>query len=531
MKKAVIAVLIVVMSMISGCSKSDEVKSIGDSYRNYYEIFVGSFYDSNGNGIGDINGIIKKLDYLNDGDGKSDKDLGIDGIWLMPIMPSPTYHKYDVTDYFEIDPQYGTMEDFEKLIKECNGRGIDLIIDLVLNHTSSQHPWFLSAKKSLTVAPCGKEMCSYSELCREHNKYVKYYNFSQEKLSGYHSVGMPNGWYYEGVFWDQMPDLNLDNEEVWKEVEKISKFWIDKGVSGFRLDAVTSYYTGNVSKNVEALNRINTITKNYKEDAYIVGEAWTDAGSIENYYKSGIDSFFNFPYGDSNGLLVNTIRNKSGVGFAKRIEVWQKAIKSINENAIDATFLSNHDMGRSAGFLMRDLPKEKMAASLYLMMPGNSFIYYGEEIGMTGSGKDENKRLPMVWSVDNKAGIPNASAGATSDNNSISAGVLEQDKDEESLLNFYRRAIKLKNMNPEVARGIVTAIDVGNDSICMYSCEYEDSKIYVVHNLSDEEIKIDFAKEDFNYSEMHGYLTAAEGKVVLKDNVLNLPPTSTAIIK
>lgn len=531
MKKAVIALLIVTISMLSGCSKRAEVKEIDDKYKNYYEIFVGSFYDSDENGIGDINGIIEKLDYLNDGDRKSDKDLGINGIWLMPIMPSPTYHKYDVTDYLGIDPQYGTMEDFEKLVKECDKRGVDLIIDLVLNHTSAQNPWFISAKKSLTVEPCGKEICAYSEPCREHNKYVKYYNFSQEKFSGYHSVGMPTGWYYEGVFWDQMPDLNLDNEEVWKEIENISRFWLDKGVSGFRLDAVTSYYTGNVSKNVEALEKINSITKNYKEDAYVVGEAWADAGTITNYYESGIDSFFNFPCSDSNGLLVNTIRNKNGADFAKRVEEWQKTIKGIKENAVDAPFLSNHDMGRSAGFLMRDLTKEKMGASLYLMMPGNSFIYYGEEIGMIGSGKDENKRLPMVWSIEDKKGITNAPSGATSDNGSIEAGVMEQEKDKESLLNFYKEAIKLKNMNPEIARGTVSAIDIGNDSIAMYSCEYAESKVYVVHNLSDDEIKIDFEKADFNYSGISGYLTAAGGKVVLKNNVLNLPPTSTVIIR
>lgn len=531
MKKAVIALLIATMFIISGCSKQEDVKQIDDNYRNYYEIFVGSFYDSDDNGIGDIKGIISKLDYLNDGNSKSDKDLGINGIWLMPIMPSPTYHKYDVIDYMGIDSQYGTMEDFDKLIEECNKRGIDLIIDLVLNHTSTQHPWFVSAKKSLTIEPCGKEVCSSADLCREHNKYVKYYNFSQEKLSGYHSVGMPTGWYYEGVFWDQMPDLNLDNEQVWKEIDSISKFWLDKGVAGFRLDAVTSYYTGNVSKNVAALNKVNSISKGYKEDAYIVGEAWSDGGTITSYYESGIDSFFNFPYSDSNGLLVNTIRNKNGADFAKKVELWQKNIKSINEKAIDAPFLSNHDMGRSAGFLMRDLTKEKMAASLYLMMPGNSFIYYGEEIGMTGSGKDENKRLPMVWSVEDKVGITNPPTGATSDNSSVTAGVLEQEKDKESLLNFYKEAIKIKNIAPEIARGTVTAIDTGNGSISMYSCEYEGSEVYVVHNLGEEEIKLDFSKEKYNYSKLIGSLTAAEGEVVLKNNVLTLPSTSTAIIK
>lgn len=532
MKRALILLLIATLSLVSGCSnKGEEVTLLGDSYRNYYEIFVGSFYDSDENGIGDIKGLIEKLDYLNEVDGKTDKDLGIDGIWLMPIMPSPTYHKYDVKDYCAIDPQYGTMEDFEEFIKLCDERGINVIIDLVLNHTSAEHPWFVAAKKSLAIEPCGQEKCTYEDLCREHSSYVKYYNFSQEKLSGYHSVGMPKGWYYEGVFWDQMPDLNLDNEDAWNEIEEIGKFWIDKGVAGFRLDAVTSYYTGNVTKNVEALNRFNTLMKDYKDDIYIFGEAWSDAGSIASYYESGVDSFFNFPYGDSNGILVNTIRNKTGHSFAKKLEQWQDTLERVNEEAIDAPFLSNHDMGRSAGYLMRDLAKEKMAASLYLMMPGNSFIYYGEEIGMTGSGIDENKRLPMVWSVEDKSGITYSPLGATADNSNILAGVSEQEKDESSLLNFYKKAIKLKNMNPEIARGDITAIDVGNGSICAYSCEYEGSKVYVIHNLSEEEVKIDFSKEQYKYSELRGNLIAIDGEVTLKGDSLTLPSMSTAIVK
>ncbi len=531
MKRALISMLIVTMSLIGGCYKKEDVTLLGDRYRNYYEIFVGSFYDTDENGMGDIKGIIYKLDYLNDGDGKTDSDLGVNGIWLMPIMPSPTYHKYDVKDYYNIDPQYGTMDDFEELIAKCDERGIDLIIDLVLNHTSAEHPWFVSAKKSLAIEPCGQEKCTYDELCREHNKYVDYYNFSQEKLSGYHSVGMPTGWYYEGVFWDQMPDLNLNNEEVWQEIEDIGKFWTDKGVAGFRLDAVTSYYTGNVTKNVEALTRFNKEMKAYKDDIYIVGEAWSDAGSIKSYYESGLDSFFNFPYGDSNGILANTLRNKTGDSFVKNLEQWQDTLKSINEDSIDAPFLSNHDMGRSAGYLMRDLSKEKMAASLYLMMPGNSFIYYGEEIGMTGSGIDENKRLPMVWSAEDKIGITYGPSGATIDNNSILAGVKEQEKDEDSLLSFYKKAMKLKNMNPEIARGDITAIEVGNGSIAAYSCEYEGSKVYVIHNLSDEDTQIDFSKEKYEYIKLQGYLIANDGEIILKDDTLILPAMSTAIIK
>lgn len=531
MKKILIVILTSFVIFISGCSnEKDNSIYLDDNYRNYYEIFVGSFYDSNNDGIGDIKGVIEKLDYLNAGDKKTDNDLGVNGIWLMPIMASPTYHKYDIKDYYSIDPQYGTMEDFQELIDKCNKRNIKLIIDLVLNHTSSEHPWFVSAKRSLAIEPCGQEECVYEELCREHNKYVNYYNFSNEKLSGYHSYKMPEGWYYEGVFWDQMPDLNLDNEEVWNEIESILKFWIEKGIDGFRLDAVTSYYTGNITKNVEALRKIDLLAQKYKDDIYIVGEAWVDSGTIESYYESGINSFFNFPYGDSNGVISNTIRNKDGFSFSQKLEKWQSSLKKVNKDFIDATFLSNHDMGRSAGFLMRDLQKEKMAASLYLMIPGNSFIYYGEEVGMTGSGVDENKRLPMVWSVNNKEGTTNSPTGATI-SNSIEAGVLEQNEDKNSLLNFYKKILSIKKENPEIARGDINAIDIGNDSICAYSCDYNGSKVYIVHNLLEEDLSIDFSKEKYKYKKIVGSLETDDGKVKLKEDVLTLPAMSTAIIK
>ena len=165
-------------------SATPEVVSESLSSGVWYEIFSGSFNDSNGDGTGDLRGIIEKLDYLSD-------DLNISGIWLTPIFPSPTYHKYDTTDYYNIDPEFGTMEDFEELIAECDKRGIAVILDLMLNHSSSQHPWFLSAKKSVVIEPCGQNPCSVSELCREHNPYVGCYNFERVEKG----ESTPKGWY------------------------------------------------------------------------------------------------------------------------------------------------------------------------------------------------------------------------------------------------------------------------------------------------------------------------------------------------
>ncbi|HHX12636.1 MAG TPA: alpha-amylase, partial [Clostridiales bacterium] len=199
-----------------------ELNIIDDNYRNYYEIFVYSFNDSDGDGIGDIQGLISKLDYINDGDPTTDTDLGFDGIWLMPIMPSTTYHKYDVTDYYSIDPQYGSLDDFKELIEECHKRGINLIIDLVFNHTSAKHPWFKEAVSYLEGLEEGQEPNP------KEGPYVEYYNFDKDKkgAAGYHKTGRSDC-YYEGIFWDQMPDLALDNENVRGEIEKIAKYWLD----------------------------------------------------------------------------------------------------------------------------------------------------------------------------------------------------------------------------------------------------------------------------------------------------------------
>jgi len=215
-----------------------ELQIIDDNYRNYYEIFLYSYCDSNGDGIGDINGLIQKLDYINDGDPQTKTDMGFNGIWLMPIMPSTTYHKYDVIDYYSIDPQYGTLDDFKRLVAECDKRGIKLIIDFVYNHTSSQNEWFLTACEYLQGLEKGEE--PNLEDC----PYFGYYNFTKDASAGggYYQVGTTE-WFYEGSFWEEMPDLNLGNEQVRSEIEKIASYWMDLGVGGFRLDAVKEFYS------------------------------------------------------------------------------------------------------------------------------------------------------------------------------------------------------------------------------------------------------------------------------------------------
>ena len=241
--KRIISIIIVAVMLIlplASCDLFDifkdpensvELNIIDDKYRNWYEIFVHSFYDTDNDGIGDLNGVTEKLDYI--------KEMGFNGIWLMPIHPSPTYHKYDVKDYYAIDPQYGTLEDFDNLITEAHNRGIRVIIDLVVNHSSSDHPYFMEA-------------CDYiRENGEPGGEYGDYYKFLKNyNQTGYSNVSGTN-YYYESRFWSGMPDLNLDSENVRAEIVDIMEYWLtDHNVDGFRLDAVTSYYTGDVAKNV-----------------------------------------------------------------------------------------------------------------------------------------------------------------------------------------------------------------------------------------------------------------------------------------
>ena len=269
---------------------------IDDNNRSFYEIFVGSFYDSDGDGMGDLQGVIDKLDYINDGNQETDTDLGCNGIWLMPISPSPSYHKYDVTDYCAVDNAYGTTEDFKKLAEECDKRGIKIIVDLVMNHSSIGHPWFQEARKYLEQLPEGQEPNAAD--C----KYVNYYTFVKENPGGnYYKVGTSD-YYYEGVFSQSMPDLNLDNPDVRAEFEAIVKYWLDLGADGFRLDAAKEYFSGNTAKNVEVLKWFNGYVKSVNPEAYIVGETWT--ADYASYYESGIDGAFDFSYSSHDGVYT-----------------------------------------------------------------------------------------------------------------------------------------------------------------------------------------------------------------------------------
>ena len=499
-------------------------KVIDDNYRNYYHIFVYSFADSDGDGVGDLNGITSKLDYI--------EEMGFNGIWLSPIHQSTTYHKYDVVDYYSIDEEYGTMEDFDKFMEECEKRGIKVILDLVFNHTSTKHQWFKEAAEYVRGLEPGEE--ANLEEC----PYVDYYHIKKnEDVNGgkYYKIS-GSEYSYEGQFWDQMPDLNLASTEVRREVEEIAKFWVDKGVGGFRLDAAKEFYTGSAEKNIEVLSWFTQYCKNLDEDLYLVAEVWDSFSVIKNYYTSGITSFLDYAYGDSTGHIIKAIQQagngQSGKNLTANFIKTQNAYLESNPDMINAPFLSNHDCGRIAGFASQKPERMKMAAALNAFMSGSSFVYYGEELGMSGAGKDENKRAPMYWrdfgSMDGGCAGPSAMDEGKHKNGSLE----DQKEDKYSIYWYYRNVYHIKNTYPEIARGTVAAMDAIEDgNVCAISKTYDGETIYILFNLNKETSVVDVPKDVYNYEGLVASLAVDENEVSMKGETVTLPAYGIAVIK
>lgn len=497
-----------------------ELNIIDDNYRNYYEIFVYSFYDSDGDGIGDLNGVIEKLDYV--------QDMGFNGIWLMPIMPSTTYHKYDVIDYYGTDTEYGTMEDFERLVEECHKRDIHLVIDFVINHSSYQHPWFLEACEYLSTLPADTE--PDASVC----PYVDYYHFTKEQPDGTYYQISDTDWYYEGSFSPSMPDLNWESGILEKEFEELAAFWIGKGIDGFRMDAVMHISETDKQLNIDVMNWFFTYCQSLNKDFYMVSEVWANKATITDYYASKTPSMFNFDVADKEGKLIKAARGTyKAENFVKNMLTYQTDFSAKNEAYIDAPFVTNHDMGRIANALNRDQNDMKMAGGLLMTMSGSPFVYYGEEIGMVSAGtKDENKRLPMIWSDTDITGMTDGPKDADEGITSYFAGVEAQLADETSILNYYKRALRLRNENPEIARGsiaLVEALCSGHQAVITKT--YEDSVIAIAYNTSDEAIEITLTGTDVEQMGIRGYLTLNGEEITLQDGMLRMPAQSICILK
>ncbi|HEX7002431.1 MAG TPA: alpha-amylase family glycosyl hydrolase, partial [Trueperaceae bacterium] len=347
----------------------------------WYEVFVRSFQDSDGDGVGDLDGVTSRLDYLS--------ELGIGGLWLMPIYPSPSYHGYDVTDLTAVNPDYGTLADFEQLLAAAHARGMRVILDFIPNHTSDRHAWFQAALAGDT-------------------EYRDFYVWSDDPPDWRGALGGPawhagGGSHYLGLFSPSMPDLNHRNERVVEEVLGAAAFWLKLGADGFRVDAIQHVVesadgiTANAPENYAWVERFQRFVREVAPSAVVMGETQSDMPAIVRYHRdAGLHMSLDYPlWRDLRAAILARSASDLAVTLEQQASLYP-------EGAARATFTGNHDVTRLASELSiprRDERRIRLAASLLLTLPGTPFIYYGEEIGMPdGPGsRDVEKRTPMRW--------------------------------------------------------------------------------------------------------------------------------------
>jgi alpha-amylase len=437
-----------------------------------YEVFVRSFADSDGDGIGDLNGLIRRLDYINDGNPASQRDLGADCIWLMPVAESPSYHGYDVSDYYRVERDYGTNADFKRLVAEAHRRGITVLVDMVLNHASSQHPYFQEALRD-PASP--------------HRDWFRFSPTAQ----GPGPWGGP-AWrkspvrdeYYYAVFWEGMPDLNYATPAVRQEANRIADFWLrEMGVDGFRLDAVPYLVEeGNVLSGAPGTHRVlrdyQAHLRSVKPDVFTVGEVWDSVGAMLPYYPDQLDSYFAFELADA---LVNAVNSGSS---AKLLDGYLRLQRTVAQDRW-SPFLRNHDQTRTLTDLGGDRGKAALAATLLLTLPGLPFVYYGEEIGMVGNKHDGDERLrtPMQWSAAPHGGFTTGTPWEALQPDSATVTVAAQEGDPNSLLNLYRRLIHLRAANPALAAGELVPLTASSGQVAAYLRREGRRAVLVVANL------------------------------------------------
>lgn len=446
----------------------------------FYEIFVRSFADSDGDGIGDFQGIIDNINYLNDQNPTTNSDLGIGGIWLMPMMQSTSYHGYDVEDYYQVEKDYGTMSDFQRLLDTCHAHGIKVIIDLVINHTSVNHPWF---KKSAA----------------NDATYKNWYRWDANPSTAlgpwgqvlWHRNNQRNSNYY-GIFWSGMPDLNYEEPAVFEEIKKITSFWLDLGVDGFRLDAIK--YLDEDGDKVENtpetfywLNELREHVEASKSSAFMVGEVWDATNKILPYVSdTTLNSCFDF---DLANAMIGAVYYADPMTFHRHMAY----VQSVYPRSQQSTFLTNHDQNRVFSILNNET-QMKQAAALYLSLPGVPFVYYGEEIGMTGTGDHLNIRTPMQWNGTSKGGFTTGTPWQGFAQTPSTNNILKQQQTPNSIWNHYQRWISLRNRNKAVQEGIYWPFSTQNDSVLTYArmlpSKETNSAIWISHNLGKTEISL-----------------------------------------
>ena len=455
-------------------------------------------------------------------------------------MPSTTYHKYDVTDYEAIDPEYGTMDDFTTLVDECHKRGINVIIDFVMNHTSSQHEWFQTAYKYIQSLPEGAEPDA-SEC-----PYVDYYNFSKEKLGGYYPVDGTD-WYYEGQFWSEMPDLNWDNPETKEKIFDIIRFWNEKGVDGYRIDAI-SYLDKGLDGRADMNEPIGTVAcVNLEGTHRYIREMVAETMTPDNLMSVGEVNINN----EQDAINYSSAASKEfnmAIPFVPpivEIQTWspekmkrdlKKDYEILKKDGWWARFLSNHDKPRQVSLYGNDREfwseSAKMLACYLHTLPGTPFVFQGEELGMTnvafpsiddyndidtrnyyktmieqGASPEEalaesrsisrdNARTPMQWNDSPNGGFSEHTPWLGVNPNYKLINAENQMNDDSSVFRFYQKLIALRKEYPIMAHGDFKLCCPEEGPIIAYTRSWQNETWLAVHNFSASMQKFHYGAED-----------------------------------
>lgn len=439
--------------------------------RVFYELFVRSFADADGNGIGDLRGLTAHLDYLSDGAAGTGDDLGVGGIWLMPIFTSGSYHGYDVIDYEQVDPRYGDLESFAAFIDAAHRRDLEVVLDLVINHTSSEHPWF---KDALAGGP-------HRDWYVWRNSDPGWPGFAGG--SPWHET--PSGWYY-GAFGAGMPDLNLTNPAVTAEIERIARLWLDRGVDGFRLDAAKHLIEIGPAAQVNTpdtmawLSSFRDAVHATHPEALVLGEVWEPRVVTSGYVTDGsLDMAFDFGFGPA---ALGAAR----LGDAATLTAGISELADRYPTGGVATFLTNHDQARTMTELRGNRAAAGLAGEALLTSPGVPFIYYGEELGLQGTKPDEDIRTPFPWTPTGPGyGFTTGSPWEPFGPNPQTVNVASETDDAGSLLTTYRTMVNVRNLVPALARGAAWRVDVARRDLAVTLRWDGSSGALVIQNLGD----------------------------------------------
>ncbi|MGA9117337.1 MAG: alpha-amylase family glycosyl hydrolase [Bacteroidota bacterium] len=498
----------------------------------FYEIFVRSFYDANADGTGDFAGLIQKLDYLNDGNPATTTDLGVTGIWLMPVSPSPSYHGYDVTDYRGIEQDYGTMQDFRTFLAAAHARGIRVVVDFVMNHSSSQHPWFVQS-----APDPGSPYRSWYRWEAVNPGYTG--PWGQQV---WHSLY--GAWYF-GLFWGGMPDLNYATAAAKDTMFAITRYWLeDVGVDGFRLDAIKHLFEdGPVMEHVPAtftfLRQFRQFYKGVDSAAMTVGEVWSPTNQVAWYVDgTGVDYCFEFNLAGSILSAVSSGQPDAVINAMQEVTGAYPALQY-------APFLTNHDQTRVFNQLGQDMTKMKQAAALLLTLPGIPYMYYGEEVGMLGSGPDEDKRKPMQWSTAPHAGFTAGTPWRAVNSNYALYNVAVMQADQNSLWHRYRKLIAIRNAQVALRSGDYAPVSNGTSGLYSFTRRSPEQMIVVLHNFQNQTVSSPvltlagsplpggtYAVEELLGGENAGILTlGASGSFTNWTVPVSIPAKGTAILR